>query len=141
MGRRVTGRKIKANRQYKYDEAAEALGVSVPTVRAWRAQGLRVLVAQKPHLIVGADLKAFLDNRRTVHKRVLGPDEVLCMSCKVPVKPFGMMVDYVGVTTTRGWLETLCGVCEGRCIRIVSAEDLPKFGEFFHIATRSDERT
>ena len=63
MAKRVSPRKIKIHNQYTYEQAADALGVSVQTVRLWRKSGLLVLVSQKPHLILGFALKDFLNKR------------------------------------------------------------------------------
>ena len=57
MARRVSARRVKIHNQYTYEQAAEALGVSVQTVRGWRQSGLTVLDSQKPHLILGFALK------------------------------------------------------------------------------------
>ena len=120
MAKRVTSRRIKTHRQYTYDQAATALGVSLQTVRGWRGAGLPVLTAKIPHLIIGAELKAFLDRRSTKSKLTLSLDQFRCMRCGGPVAAYGGMVDYTPLTPTRGVLSTLCAGCEGACTKFAS---------------------
>lgn len=94
MARRVSSRKIKTHNQYTYEQAAEALGVSVQTVRSWRQLGLTVLDSQKPHLILGRMLKDFIDRRASKTKHQLARDEFLCMTCKAPRRAYGAMADF-----------------------------------------------
>ena len=135
MVRRVSVNRIKANRHYTYEDAARALGVSIQTVRAWRSDGLQVLTGQIPHIIMGYALKEFIIKRKRKRKCQLKDDEVLCMRCKAPRTPFGMMADYVPTSATSGRLETLCGTCEGRCSRLAQASEIPRLSEKLEIVT------
>jgi hypothetical protein len=76
MAKRVSPRKIKIHNQYTYEQAADALGVTVQTVRMWRQSGLPVLDSQKPHLILGFALKDFLKDRWGKPKRRFAPRSV-----------------------------------------------------------------
>ena len=134
MAKRLSARRIRKNRQYTYEDAADALGVTVQTVRAWRAQGLSVLTSSTPHIIMGFALKNFIANRTARTRRSLEEDEVFCLGCKVPRKPFGMMADYVAINPERGRLVTLCECCEGRCVRLVSASAIARLSEKMDIA-------
>jgi DNA-binding XRE family transcriptional regulator len=120
MAKRVSPRKIKIHNQYTYEQAADALGVSVQTVRLWRQSGLEVLVSQKPHLILGFALKDFLNQRSNKPERRLARDQFLCMTCNAPRRAFGGMADYLPYTPTRGRLEALCEVCQGLCGKFAS---------------------
>lgn len=64
MAKRVSAQRVKIHRQYTYEAAADVLGVTPQTVRAWRSAGLVVLDSQKPHLILGHDLKSFLQKQK-----------------------------------------------------------------------------
>ena len=63
MARRPDWRRIKSHRSYTVNECAEGLGVHKNTLRAWIKDGLPVLSAGRPLLILGANLKAFLEER------------------------------------------------------------------------------
>ncbi len=93
MVKRVSARRVKIHRQYTYESAADVLGVTAHTVRGWRSVGLAVLDSQKPHLILGHDLKRFIESRMRKKSGKLAPDEFYCMSCRAPRAPFGAMAD------------------------------------------------
>lgn len=115
MAKRVSAQRVKIHRTYTYDSAAEALGVTVQTMRAWRKDGLAVLDSQKPHLILGRDLKHFVQNRRPVASYKLALDEFYCMSCRGPKRAYGAMADYEPFNALRGRLVALCKCCETPC--------------------------
>lgn len=137
MAKRLPAHRVKIHRQYTYETAAEALGVTVQTVRAWRAKGLFVLDCQKPHLIPGAELKAFVQSQQAKPVRKLALDEFLCMACRKPVKAFGSMADYVPVSPQRGRLETLCDACHTPCIKFATPKMSEALASILTIVTRS----
>lgn len=62
-------RLVKIHRNYTYDEAADLLGLHKNSVRRWVThEGLAALTEQRPHLILGAGLKAFLEHRRVKNR-------------------------------------------------------------------------
>jgi len=136
MAKRVSARGIKKDRLYTYEMAAELLGVSVQTVRSWRSLGLVVLIAKKPHYILGEALIEFLCKRQEKRSVKMRADQFYCFICRSPQCPYGMMVDYVPINDFRGRLEALCEVCEGRCQRFASEASLNRLGEIFEIARR-----
>jgi len=134
MARRANPRAIKAAQSYTIEEAAIALGVSIPTVRMWIRQGLEAMTGQRPYLILGAALREFLEKRRKGSRTRLGPDQFYCLSCKRAHRPLGMMVDYHPKNTKTGELSALCGGCEKPCRRWISNKDLPDFELIFDVA-------
>jgi len=137
MAKRVSARRIKKDRLYRYDEAADLLGVSVQTVRSWRCHGLNVLTEGKTHYILGEALIEFLGKRRENKSARLHADQFYCVTCRSPQRPYGMMVDYVPINDVRGRLEAFCETCEGHCHRFASEASLTELGEIFEIARRS----
>jgi DNA-binding XRE family transcriptional regulator len=137
MARRVSTRKIKIHNQYTYEQAAEALGVSVQTVRGWRQLGLTVLDSQKPHLILGFALKDFVKARYGKPKRHLARDQFLCMACKAPRRAAGGMADYLPSTPKRGRLEALCETCQGSCGKFASPSICAELAPILTIVTRN----
>jgi hypothetical protein len=137
MAKRVSARKIKIHNQYTYQQAADALGVTVATVRSWKAQGLLVLDSQKPHLILGFALKEFLNRRTRKPKRRLVKDQFLCMTCSAPTRAYGGMADYHPYTEARGRLEALCEVCQGLCGKFASPSICTELAPIMAIATRN----
>lgn len=136
MTKRVSARRVKIHRQYTYDLAADALGVTAQTVRSWRQDGLPVLDSQKPHLILGFELKKFLTKRAQKATRTLAPEEFLCMSCNAPRRPYGAMADYVPFTARRGRLEGLCEVCQTPCGKFATPKLCDQLASILSIVTR-----
>ena len=140
MAKRLSPRKIKTHNQYTYEQAADALGVSVQTVRLWRSQGLPVLDSQKPHLILGFALKDFLNKRANKPERRLARDQFLCMACNAPRRAYGGMADYLPYTPTLGRLEALCEACQGLCGKFASPSICTALAPILTIATRTGKR-
>lgn len=136
MAKRVDARCIKSARSYSIPEAAALLGCSVGTVRNWVREGLRILDRQRPHLIVGDDLKTFLGERRVKRKSRLGPAELYCLSCKAPRQPLGMMADVVHQSATTSRLVGLCEACGGTCNRMISNRQLAEVARIFDVACK-----
>ena len=74
MGRRrFNPRRVKINRNYTVEEVARLLQAHKNTVRSWLKEGLPTIDRQRPALILGRDLQAFLDSRRKQPSRPVAP--------------------------------------------------------------------
>lgn len=124
---RASSRRIKSNRTYNLQEAADVAQVTVQTIRAWGKRGLRMMTGKRPYLILGADLKAFLQEARAANKKPLEIGQFLCMRCKRPQPPAFGMADYEPKSAAHGYLTAFCAACNATCIRIVRHSDLPKW--------------
>ena len=124
MARRYNTRRIKKHHNYSFEEAAEALGVHVQTVRVWAAQGLRCMTDGRPFLILGADLIAFHEQRSGGAKKRLGPNELYCLKCRAPRTPAGRAADFFPYGPDRGRLSGICPDCESMCHRFVRRDRL-----------------
>jgi len=109
--RRADPRRIKVHRPYAVDEAARALGVHTNTVRAWIAQGLPALTTRRPTLILGSELRTFLEARRKRAKRPCVPGTIFCFKCRAASRPALGMFDFVAHSATGGNLKALCERC------------------------------
>src|ERR1019366_10108899 len=104
---------------YTIAEIAALLGVHKHTVRRWIAAGLPTTDANRPLLIQGEDLRAFL-RAREPEKHPCRPGEFYCLRCRVPRRPAGDMADYIPKTGSRGLLRGICPTCETLIHRAVS---------------------
>ena len=133
MAKRTSTRKIKKHRLYTYEEAGVALGITAHTVRLWRPSGLRVMKANTPHYILGAELIRYLENKQAKKSVKMSLDQMYCFKCKTPQKPLWAIVDYIPMSDTRGRLTGLCEACEGGLQRFVGRDALRELSRIYEI--------
>lgn len=137
-------RRVKIHRSYTIQEAAEALGVHVNTIRNYVRRGLQLVDDDRPLLILGSALRQYLvDGRRAARQRC-GPGDIFCIRCRSPKKPAARMADYIPITEGSGNLRGICPDCNLLIHRRVSwaaleavrgdldvtfPEGLPRIGE------------
>ncbi len=114
----------KIHRNYTVEEVASLYDVFKGTVRAWIKTGLPTLNDKRPMLILGRDLVAFHQARRTKNKQKCKPGEIYCVRCRAPKKPAGDMADYQIITDKIGNLEAICPDCDKIMNRRVSLTKL-----------------
>lgn len=125
MPRHASPGKIKAHRIYTVWEAAQALNKHRQTIIRWiNDKGLPADKSQKPWLIRGGDLKAFLGQQRSKAKCKLALHHIYCLGCKSPQESAGKFADYTQQTATTGMLSALCPVCECVMNKVVRRADL-----------------
>ncbi|MEP3524794.1 MAG: helix-turn-helix domain-containing protein [Hyphomicrobiales bacterium] len=110
MAKRPNWRKVKKHRSYTVDEVSRLLGVHKGTVRRWRYNGLQVLDDQRPLLIIGSDLIAFLQ-AQTPTKQKCAPHECYCLKCRRPRAPAFGEAEFTPDKAHSGLLRALCEVC------------------------------
>lgn len=121
---RPNARAIKQHRSYTVEEAARCVGVEKGTVRRWMKEGLAALTDQKPFLILGPDLKAFLD-KKARRKQTCHPHEFFCFRCRTPKAAAGRLIDYEPKTLLSGQLSAICETCGTIMHKNYSAAKLP----------------
>ncbi|MHB8165288.1 MAG: helix-turn-helix domain-containing protein [Sulfuricella sp.] len=100
----------KTNRNYTVEDVAVLYDVHKVTVRAWIKAGLHTLNEKRPMLILGRNLAAFHQARRSKNKQKCRPGEMFCVKCRAPNKPDGE-VEYQPKTATLGNLVGICPAC------------------------------
>jgi hypothetical protein len=126
-------RLVKIHRNYTVEEIASLFGVHRNTVRLWVKHGLPIIDRQRPMLVHGIDLAAFLQKRRAQNKRPCQLGEIYCVRCREPQKPAGGMVDYLPITETSGNLVPICPGCNSIMNRRASLAKLAVFKSHFDI--------
>lgn len=102
--------RAKINRNYTVGEIADLYDVHKVTVREWIKHGLPTLNDQRPMLVLGGDLAAFHQARRTKNKQKCRPGEMFCVKCRAPKMPDGE-AEYQQKTATLGNLVGICPDC------------------------------
>lgn len=131
---RKTRRGIRIHRTYTVEEAARCLGVARATVRRWiKSAGLPALTAQKPALILGADLVDFLD-RSKPPRQPCQFDECYCLKCREPRRPAGDMVDLIPAGSTSFNMRGLCPECGSWINKRIRCDAIPALEEAFSVS-------
>jgi hypothetical protein len=109
--KRINPRLIKLHRAYSVEEAARALEAHKNTIRGWIKSGLPVVDKSRPVLMLGRELRSFLEKRRTNAKQPCPPGTFYCFKCRQPMPPALGMVEYTAFNATTGNLIALCEGC------------------------------
>jgi len=110
---RPNPRLVKMHRSYTVEGIAELFGNHKNTVRGWiNNDGLPVVDNRRPVLILGSELRKFLELKRTKNKRTCQPYELYCLRCRKPQKPAGNMADFTPITDHVGNLMAICPDCD-----------------------------
>ncbi|MGO8762547.1 MAG: DNA-binding protein, partial [Desulfobaccales bacterium] len=95
-------------------------GIHKNTVRCWVKGGLATIDDNRPMLILGHVLGAFLQARRVKNKQTCKPGELYCVRCRAPKSPAGDMAEYSPITEKFGNLVAICPDCDAIMNRHVS---------------------
>ena len=82
MSKTLNPNLAKIHRSYNVEEIAALFKVHKNTVRSWiKKQGLKTNDDLRPVLILGRNLRVFLQTKKTKHKSKCLPYEMYCMRC------------------------------------------------------------
>lgn len=124
MAKKFPVNRVKKHLIYTVWEASNILGCHRQTVIRWGDKGLLIDKSQKPWLIEGRDLKAFLGARQASVRCKLALHHCYCLGCKDPREPDGKFADYIQQTPESGRLTALCPECGSLMNKVVRRADL-----------------
>jgi excisionase family DNA binding protein len=104
-------RRAKLHWSYTVAEAAKLFGVCRNTVRNWIANGLPVVKTSSGHLILGRELRAFLERERAKRKRKCPRGFLFCVGCREPRRPAGGQIAAAQATPTTVNMRASCEAC------------------------------
>lgn len=113
MAKRPNPNLAKIHRNYTVEEVADLFSIHKNTVRLWVKDGLATNDDKRPMLILGSNLRDFLQAKRKSKKRKCLPFEIYCVRCRLPQLPAENMVDYESINCSMGRLIGLCPSCGG----------------------------
>jgi excisionase family DNA binding protein len=120
-------RLVKIHRIYTVEDAARCLAVHKNTVRRWIKAGLPTVGGRGKTLILGSQLRPYLEARRKAAKRPCPPGHFYCLKCQAPRPPAAAMTEYIAITPTSGNLKALCPECTGIMYRRIKEADQARF--------------
>jgi hypothetical protein len=123
MARRYDTRRVKIHRSYEVSEVAKLLDVTKRSIRRWIDAGLPLVARKRPFLILGKDLREFLQARQP-KKQPCPAGEIFCVGCQTPQRPAFDEVEYIPKTATTGLLAGLCPVCASMIYRFTTTATL-----------------
>jgi transposase-like protein len=106
---------LRLRHSYTISEVAEKYGVHRRTVGTWRKQGLQVIdESSKPFLVLGAEVRRFLQEKYRARKHLLKPGEFFCLKCRKPRRSLQnqIKVEITDKRLGRYRQAILRGVCE-----------------------------
>ena len=120
MGKIFNPNRIKKNRNYTVVDVKEALGAHPKTVRNWIHAGLLVIDETRPLLIQGADLKVFLQQKRTRYQYRCELKEMPCLKCSGPKVPSINSVQFITEPPSKTQMKGRCHECGCKVNKLVS---------------------
>jgi len=130
--------RVKINRSYTLEEVAALYGVHKNTVATWVKKGLPCMTARRPFLILGVELKGFIQRQRLSKKQRCKPNELYCVRCKSPVIPLDGFVEYQPMSATKGRLVGFCCHCDGEVGRFAALSQLPSYAQLFDLSVPAE---
>lgn len=112
---KINPQKICKHRSYTIRELSKLLGIDKKTCFRWIDEGLSILPGcKKPILLMGCNIKEFLNNRKMRKKIKLNRNQFLCLTCKK-----ASYAKRGSIKLMRGKKTALCRVCNGKMSRII----------------------
>lgn len=140
MAKRPNWRKVKKHRSYTVDEAARALDVHKGTIRRYIKIGLVVLDDQRPLLILGSDLIAFLQ-AQVPKKQKCDLHECYCLKCRKPRAPAFSDAEFTPDKANSGQLRALCETCTTVMHKRISHDQYRDLRDVLTITVTQEEMT
>ncbi len=135
MPKHLNPNRAKIHRNYTVEEVANLFSIHKNTVRTWIKNGLPVCDERRPILILGAQLRAYLQEKRQSRKHKCRIDEMFCMRCRCPRRPAADMVDLAPVSASANRLTGLCPDCGSLMNRFASDSSLERIKEKLDVST------
>lgn len=78
---------LKTRESYSTKRISQEIKVHPRTVQSWFKEGLQPIENKKPFLVMGYELKRFLEEKLKGRRTKLNPDEFYCTKCREAVRP------------------------------------------------------
>lgn len=141
MAKKYKTKLIKTRESYTSKQISVLLNVHPKTVQLWVKECLPT-ITNKPILIMGFDLKQFLDNKQKNRKCKLEPDEFYCTKCRKAVRSTDndVWIEYTNKTIGKNnykeiVIKGICDECLTKVNRFSHSGKLEEIKEHFDVVT------
>ena len=138
--RRFSASRVKQAATYDVAEMARLLGTHRNTIRRWLKNGLKPIDGNRPVLVLGAELKAYLARRKMMRRQSCATGEFFCFRCRAPRRAAADMADLRLRTDKVATLIALCACCATPMHRTIRRADVPKLAALYDLRTLPPER-
>lgn len=146
MSKTYNIRLVKYRESYTLKQISETLNVHPRTIQEWRHEGLKTISTEKPFLVMGYDLKEFLNKKLQSRKTKLEANQFYCTKCRNAVTSKNNEVHLTSLNKTIGnqgfkglIVKGICKECgtklnkfshEGRLEELKSTFKITNIGEY-----------
>lgn len=141
MGKTYNIRLIKHRESYTLKQISETLNVHPRTVQEWRKEGLKTISTEKPFLVMGYDLKEFLNKKLQSRKTKLEANQFYCTKCRRAVTSKNNEVHLASLNKTIGKqgfkaliIKGVCQECETKLNKFSHEGRLQELKNTFTVA-------
>ena len=124
-------RRIKRDMSYSPLEISDVLGVHKNTIHHWLKEGLPKLDNQKPYLIHGHELYAFLQQRKQIKRKKCQANEIYCVKCKLPREVWENVVDLIIYNDKQLMIQGLCAICANKVNKLGTTKQINNYKKQF----------
>ncbi len=128
-------RRIRTSKTYTLRKIATTLDRDIATIRSWVKNGLPLLSDQTPALVLGIELKAWLQQAWSLKKSKCQPDELFCFKCRKPRKTKAGSVHIARRNEKIVSVKGRCAVCNTRMNQARSLSNLAELQLLFDAPT------
>lgn len=139
--KRLNPRLSKIHRSYTVEEVAKLYGVHKKTVRNWIKNGLPVFNEVRPLLILGTDLRLFLQQKRDKSRSQCKEGEMYCLKCRAPRKPNTEAVKFIQSEHGIGRMFARCSRCGSKVNKFYSLRQLESLRREFNMENAVGTKT
>ena len=104
-------------------------------MRNWIRSGLKLIDKQRPHMVHGSDLIAYLNDKQSKRKHKCKPNEFYCFKCRIPRPAWEGIIDIEIKNENLLQLSGLCFTCSTKVFKAGSVNKLPEYVKTFSVQT------
>ena len=134
MAKKVNYNLVKIHRNYSIEEISLLLNVHKNTVHNWIKDGLATIDDCKPLLVLGSELRQFLQDKRNMNRHPCKQDELFCVKCKLPRKPSDGIIEIHEMNNSKLRISGICPECKCLMNKFSSSSGFTEIERIFNLS-------